>query len=233
MSSREDRGRYRGRRRAPTPPRTRYAAVVTTAFLGAGVVALGTAAAFSDHAPDPGNLTAAGSVTSADFADRQATLDRATRGDNRADAVPGVDQVAPDFWVLPLKSYTVSTPFGPRWELGNQGVDLGADEGTPYLAAHAGTVVLARYMGGYGYVVEIDTGNGTTLLYGHSSALLVREGQKVEAGQVLGFTGNTGYSATAPHLRFEVRQHGQAINPVDFLSTKGVDIKSMTQPIDG
>jgi murein DD-endopeptidase MepM/ murein hydrolase activator NlpD len=195
------------------------------------VVALGTAAAFSDHATDPVNLTAAGSVTSSDLADRQATQDRATRGDNRADAVPGVDQLAPDFWVLPLKNYTVSAPFGPRWELGNQGVDLTIGEGTPYVAAHAGTVVFARSMGGYGLTVEIATGNGTTLVYAHSSALLVREGQKVEAGQVLGFTGNTGYSTT-PHLRFEVRQHGQPINPVSFLLTKGVDIASKTQSID-
>ena len=233
MSSREDRGRYRGRRRAPTPPRTRYAAVVTTAFLGAGVVALGTAAAFSGNATtDPVNLAAAGSVTSTDLADRQATLDRATRGDNRTDAGPGVDQLAADFWVLPLKNYSVSAPFGPRWETSTLGVDLATSEGTPYVAAHAGTVVLARPMGGYGYTVEIDTGNGTTLVYGHSSALLVREGQKVEAGQVLGFTGNTGYSTT-PHLRFEVRQRGQAIDPVSFLFTKGVDINSKTQSVDG
>src|SRR5262244_4015669 len=59
VSSREDRGRYRGRRRAPTPPRSRYAAVVTTAFLGAGVVALGSASAFGDNnAADPATLAA-------------------------------------------------------------------------------------------------------------------------------------------------------------------------------
>jgi murein DD-endopeptidase MepM/ murein hydrolase activator NlpD len=235
VSSREDRGRYRGRRRAPTPPRSRYAAVVTTAFLGAGVVALGTAAAFPDHTADPAALTAAnasGSVTSTDLSDRQATLDRATRGDNRTDAASTVDQMAPDIWLLPLKNYTVSSPYGLRWGVIHPGVDLAVMEGTPYVAAHSGTVILARFEGGYGYAIEIDCGNGTTLVYGHSSALLVHEGQKVEAGQVIGLTGDTGYS-TGPHLHFEVRQNGDAINPLPFLLSKGVDVVNKTDALDG
>jgi murein DD-endopeptidase MepM/ murein hydrolase activator NlpD len=201
--------------------------------MGAGVVALGTAAAFPDHATDPGALTAAGAITSTDLSDRQASLDRATRGDNRTDAASTtVDQLAPDFWLLPLKNYTVSpSAYGPRWGLTQPGVNLTANEGTPFVAAHAGTVVLARAAGGYGLAIEIDTGNGTTLVYGHASALLVREGQKVEAGQVIGFTGTTGYT-TVPQLYFEVRQHGQATNPVSFLLAKGVDIANKTQSVD-
>ena len=235
MSSREDHGRYRGRRRAPTPPRSRYAAVVTTAFLGAGAIALGTAAAFPDNATDPTALTAAsasGAVSSNDVADRQATLDRATRGDDRAGTPSTVDQFAPDIWLLPLKNYSVSSPYGPRWGAIHRGVDLAVPEGTPYMAAHAGTVVIARAMGGYGWMIEIDCGNGVTTVYGHSSVLLVHEGQKVEAGQVIGLTGNTGYS-TGPHLHFEVRQSEQAIDPVPFLLTKGVDVANKTQAIDG
>ena len=87
-------------------------------------------------------------------------------------------------------------------------------------------------MGGYGWMIEIDCGNGVTTVYGHSSVLLVHEGQKVEAGQVIGLTGNTGYS-TGPHLHFEVRQSEQAIDPVPFLLTKGVDVANKTQAIDG
>lgn len=235
MSSREDRGRYRGRRRAPTPPRSRYAAVVTSAFLGAGVVALGTAAAFPNNAAtDPGALTAAsanGAISTTDLSDRQATLDRATRGDNRTDAAATtLDQVAPDVWLLPLKNYTVTSPFGLRWGVIHPGVDLAINEGTPYVAAHSGTVILARFEGGYGYAIEIDCGNGTTVVYGHSSALLVHEGQKVEAGQVIGLTGNTGYS-TGPHLHLEIRQNGQAINPVPYLLAKGVDINAKTDAL--
>jgi murein DD-endopeptidase MepM/ murein hydrolase activator NlpD len=238
VSSREDHGRYRGRRRAPTPPRSRYAAVVTSAFLGAGVVALGTAAAFPGNATDPAALTAAsanGSVTSTDLSDRQASLDRATRGDNRTDATNAaatLDQVAPDVWLLPLKNYTVTSPFGLRWGTLHPGVDLAISEGTPYVAVHSGTVILARAEGGYGFAIEIDCGDGTTVVYGHSSVLLVHEGQKVEAGQVIGLTGNTGYT-TGPHLHLEIRQNGQAVNPVPYLLGKGVDINAKTDALTG
>jgi murein DD-endopeptidase MepM/ murein hydrolase activator NlpD len=195
------------------------------------VVALGAAAAFPDQSTDPAALTASGSVSSTDLADRQTTLDRATRGDNRPGAVSTVDQTAPDFWLLPVKNYTVSPPFGLHSGQTSSGVDLAVSEGTPYVAAHSGTVVLARHAGGYGYTIEIDAGNGTTLVYGHSSALLVREGQRVDVGQVIGLTGNTGYT-TGPTLRFEVRQHGQALDAMAFLLTKGVDIANQSQAID-
>jgi murein DD-endopeptidase MepM/ murein hydrolase activator NlpD len=232
VSSREDHGRYRGRRRAPTPPRSRYAAVVTTAFLGAGVVALGTASAFGDTATEPAALTAAsatGSVSTTDLADRQATLDRATRGDNRDAST--VDQLA-DFWVLPLNSYTVAAQFGVHSGTVHPGVDLAVPEGTPYVAAHAGTVVLARFAGGNGYEIVIDGGNGLQTIYGHSSALLVREGQRVEAGQVIGLSGNSGY-CFSPRLLFGIQQNGRAIDPAAFLLTKGVDLAHATQAIDG
>jgi murein DD-endopeptidase MepM/ murein hydrolase activator NlpD len=234
VSSREDHGRYRGRRRAPTPPRARYAAVVTTAFVGAGVVALGTAAAMPDMKTD--STTLAANATSAAFgatdgATRQASLDRANRSDDRTAAATTLDQLAPDLWLLPLKNYTVSSPFGNRWGTLHPGVDLAANEGTPYFAAHSGIVKLARYAGGYGNCIEIDTGNGITLVYGHSSALLVHEGQRVEAGDVIGLVGNTGYSF-GDHLHFEVQQHGSAINPVPFMLAHGVDIANRTQAVD-
>jgi len=195
------------------------------------VVALGTASAFPDHATDPAALTAAsasGAVSTADLADRQATLDRATRSDRTGT----VDQLAPEFWLLPLKNYTVSSPFGTRMGTIHPGVDLAVAEGTPFVAAHSGTVVLARFTGGYGYQIVIDAGNGITTIYGHSSALLVREGQKVEAGQVIGLSGCTGY-ALLPQLYFEVRQGGKSVDPVPFLLSKGVDLANKTQSVDG
>jgi murein DD-endopeptidase MepM/ murein hydrolase activator NlpD len=197
------------------------------------VVALGTATAFGDTATDPAALTAAsatGAVSTTDLADRQATLDRATRGDNRTDAASTVDQLA-DFWVLPLNSYTFSTPFGVHSGTIHPGVDLAVPEGTAYVAAHAGTVVLARFAGGNGYEIVIDGGNGIRTIYGHSSALLVREGQKVEAGQVIGLSGNSGYSL-GPRLLFGIEQNGNAVDPVTFLLTKGVDIANKTQAVD-
>ena len=233
MSSREDRGRYRGRRRAPTPPRSRYAAVVTTAFLGAGVVVLGAAAALPDNSTDPAALAAANAsgLSAADLADRSAAQARAARSDDRAGAVSTVDQIAPDIWLLPANNYTVSSPFGLRWNTLHPGTDLALAEGTPFFAAHAGTVVLARSYGGYGMCIEIDTGNGITTVYGHASSLLVHEGQKVDAGQVIGLVGNTGFSF-GPHLHFEVRQGDKAIDPVPFMLTKGVDILNKSQAVD-
>src|SRR6266700_6486794 len=113
VSSREDRGRYRGRRRAPTPPYTRYAVVVTGAFLGAGVVATGAGAALTGTTGDSG-LTAAsasGAVTTADLGARQAAADRANRAADRANpAAP--DAVDANLWLLPLRNYTVAAPFG-------------------------------------------------------------------------------------------------------------------------
>jgi murein DD-endopeptidase MepM/ murein hydrolase activator NlpD len=206
--------------------------VVTTAFVGAGVVALGTAASMPDmHAdgPDLGPASISSAAFTAGGTDRQATLDRASRSDGRA-AAATQDQAAPDLWLLPLKSYTVSTPFDQTGDL--DGIDLVAHEGTPYFAAHSGIVKLARYDGAYGYCVVIDAGNGISLVYAHSSQLLVHEGQQVSAGDPLGLVGSTGYSFTT-HLHFEVQQHGTPINPAPFLLAHGVDLTNGTQAVDG
>jgi murein DD-endopeptidase MepM/ murein hydrolase activator NlpD len=197
------------------------------------VVALGAAAAFPDNSADPATLSASasGAASTTDLADRQSTLDRATRGDGRTVDASTVDSIGSDLWLLPVQNYTIASPYGSHWGTAQPGVDLSVSEATPYVAAHAGTVVLARFAGGYGYAIEIDCGDGTTLVYGHSSALLVQEGQKVEAGQVIGLTGNTGYS-TSPQLHFEVLQNGNPVNPLPFLLAKGVDIANKTQAID-
>lgn len=96
------------------------------------------------------------------------------------------------------------------------GVDLGAAAGTPIRAAAAGTVVVAGPMGGYGNAVDIRHADGTTTRYAHQSRLLVRAGQQVAAGQVIGLVGSTGAS-TGPHLHFEVRTSAGAIDPVAWL----------------
>ena len=86
------------------------------------------------------------------------------------------------------------------------GVDIAAPEGSTFRAARPGRVVFAGERGGYGTAVELDHGDGVTTLYAHASALLVREGDRVAAGQPIGQVGTTG-RATGPHLHFEVR-HG-------------------------
>jgi murein DD-endopeptidase MepM/ murein hydrolase activator NlpD len=234
VSSREDRGRYRGRRRAPAPPRTRYAAVGLTAFVGAGVVALGTAAALPGTSSDSTGLTAAsasGAFTASDLADRQATADRANRATDRANPA-ALDNADTGLWLLPLRAYTVATPFGAHGASAHPGMILAAREGAPFVASHAGTVVLARWAGGTGNTVVIDVGNGTRIVYGNSARLMVKEGQHVEAGDVIGLVGSTGY-AFGSQLFYQVERNGAAIDPVGFMLARGVDLAKATQAIDG
>ncbi len=94
----------------------------------------------------------------------------------------------------------------------HQGLDVSAARGTPVKAAYGGTVLFAGWYGGYGKLVILDHGQGTSTLYGHLSAILVSPGQRVPQGHVIGRVGSTGYS-TGPHLHFEVRQNGKPVDP--------------------
>lgn len=100
--------------------------------------------------------------------------------------------------------------------LPHEGIDLSAPRGTPILAAANGRVIYAGRRAGYGLMVEIDHGYGYTTLYGHASKLLVREGQKVERGDVIAQVGSTGI-ATSSHLHYEVRVGGKPVNPLNFI----------------
>lgn len=96
------------------------------------------------------------------------------------------------------------------------GTDFGAPSGTPILAADSGVVVSAGWRNGYGNAVLIDHGNGLATLYAHQSRLAVSGGQSVAQGDVIGYVGSTGNS-TGPHLHFEVRKGGTAVNPMSYL----------------
>jgi len=221
VSSRKERDRYVGRRRVPTPPRSRYTAVATTALFGAGIVALATAAAMPDiKSSDPAGLSSiSGSSLSSSRLDASY---KASRTDTRATTLAAPNP-ALDVWRLPMVSYTVGHPFGARGGELRQGVDLMAPVGTGVYAAHGGTVTLARWYGGYGYAVIIDVGNGVQLVYGHASKLMVTEGQHIDSGQLVALSGNSGYSFT-PHVHFEVRVNGTAVNPVQYMLDHGVSI---------
>ncbi|MCR4266489.1 M23 family metallopeptidase [Nitratireductor sp. ZSWI3] len=123
----------------------------------------------------------------------------------------------------PAPGARVSSTFGTRRDpfLGrpahHTGVDFRAQRGTAVHATGAGTVIKAGWNGGYGRMVEIDHGDGLTSRYAHMSRILVREGQAVSAGTVVGKVGSTGRS-TGPHLHYEVRNSGTAVNPSRFLS---------------
>ena len=229
LSSEPD--RYRGRRRVPTPPRSRYAVVVTSAFVGAGMVALGAATSMPDAQDiNPSVLQDLqdAAVTANGLAERSSENDRASRSDDRGPALAElpaeVDET--DVWALPLDDYQFTSPFGMRWSELHAGIDLAAPEGTPYKAVHGGTVISAGYSGGYGYAVTVRNEDGTETIYGHSRRVLVQKGQQVEAGQVLGEVGNTGYTF-GNHLHIEIHVQGNRnpTDPVPVMRAHGIDIK--------
>lgn len=99
----------------------------------------------------------------------------------------------------------------------HRGIDLAIASGTPIYASQSGTVTIASYTGGYGNLVEINHGNGLTTRYGHCLSLKVKRGQKVQKGELIALVGSTGVS-TGPHVHFEVRKGGTAVNPLNYLS---------------
>ncbi|KYZ75250.1 hypothetical protein AXX12_13905 [Anaerosporomusa subterranea] len=98
----------------------------------------------------------------------------------------------------------------------HQGVDIAVETGTPVVATANGVVTKSGWTGGYGNLVQIDHGNGMETLYGHNSQLAVSVGQKVKKGQVIAYVGSTGVS-TGPHIHYEVRVNGTAVNPMRFM----------------
>ncbi len=122
--------------------------------------------------------------------------------------------------ILALKPVVgpVSSDYGPRQlkferrARPHTGIDFRAAPGAPVVAAGAGTVVFAGWRGAYGRAVAIDHGGGLTTLYGHMQATLVKPGQRVPAGGLIGRVGNTGRS-TGPHLHFEVRIRNLPMDP--------------------
>lgn len=98
----------------------------------------------------------------------------------------------------------------------HSGVDFGGGYGAPVYAAGSGTVIAASTRGGYGNCVIIDHGNGLSTVYGHLSRIMVSEGQTVTSHQRVGSIGASGL-ATGPHLHFEVRIGGRAVNPMGYL----------------
>ncbi|WP_422773243.1 M23 family metallopeptidase [Plantactinospora sp. WMMC1484] len=234
LSSEPD--RYRGRRRVPTPPRSRYAAVVTTAFVGAGVVALGAGALPDAKAVSPSALAdlEKAAATSEDLSARaaDAETERASRTDEREDGLASTLAAAPEVWRLPLEEYHFTSPYGMKWNKLHAGIDLAAVEGTPYNAVHAGTVTKAGWYGGYGYCVIVQHPDGTESIYGHSSKLLVSEGQEVKAGDPLGLVGNTGHSYGS-HLHLELHVNGKPTDPIPYLRDRGVDIQLQVDDLYG
>jgi lipoprotein NlpD len=106
--------------------------------------------------------------------------------------------------------------YGVRGGKRHDGIDISAPEGTPVVAAAAGTVLYAGEQAGYGQIVILQHEGGLVTLYAHNSRLLVAEGERVRQGQPIARVGQTGRT-TGPHLHFEVREGTRPKNPLLFL----------------
>ncbi|MBX3597170.1 MAG: peptidoglycan DD-metalloendopeptidase family protein [Rhizobiaceae bacterium] len=125
-------------------------------------------------------------------------------------------------FINPAPTRSVSSQFGVRTDplLGtpamHSGIDFRAPSGAPVVATAYGVVSEAGWNGGYGKMVEVKHTNGFTTRFAHLSAISVNIGDKVKPGDVLGAVGSTGRS-TGPHIHYEIRQNGLAVNPAKFL----------------
>lgn len=111
----------------------------------------------------------------------------------------------------------VNSKFGWRDGRMHKGIDINLHKGDPIVAAFDGMVRIAHLKGAYGNVIIIRHYNGLETVYAHLSKIKVKPGQVVLAGQLIGLGGNTGRSS-GPHLHFEVRFKGQALNPSSIIS---------------
>ncbi len=111
----------------------------------------------------------------------------------------------------------INSPFGPRWGKFHAGIDIGSPHYQEVIAAADGEVIYANETwGALGKAVVLQHGRGLRTVYAHLSIIIAREGDTVRQGQPIGGVGDTG-RATGPHLHFEVRRNGMALNPEDYL----------------
>jgi murein DD-endopeptidase MepM/ murein hydrolase activator NlpD len=123
----------------------------------------------------------------------------------------------------PIEDAELTSPFGNREDpiTGHRafhaGLDFAAGPGTPIHAAAGGRIAFAGFRSDFGWMVEIDHGNGLTTRYAHASRLVVQPDALVMPGEVIALSGSTGRS-TGPHLHFEVLQHGEPTDPRHYLA---------------
>lgn len=131
-------------------------------------------------------------------------------------------------WPLPAANNVITCPYGMRKHpiTGvrklHTGIDLRATTGTKVYASNGGTVTTSAYSSAWGNYIIISHGGGLTTLYAHLSRRSVSKGDKVKRGDIIGYTGNTGYS-TGPHLHFEINKNGTPYNPLTEF--KGFTVK--------
>ena len=139
-----------------------------------------------------------------------------TGGGGASNTVNGVT------WIVPCKYKRVSSAYGWRihpvygYKKFHYGIDLAANKGTPIVASRSGKVIKATYDKSAGYFVTIDHGDGYSSKYLHMTHYIVKKGDYVSAGQVIGYVGSTGAS-TGPHLHFGIMYKGEHVNPANYI----------------
>jgi len=145
---------------------------------------------------------------------------------------PGGDVMAQLAGAWPARG-EVTSHFGPRTllpgEQHHSGIDIAVPIGTPVQATADGIVQFVGNTDGYGVRVEIRHADGTVTLYAHLSEALVQPGQRVVKGETIGKSGNTGAS-TGPHLHYEIRRNGQAVDPWPIMSAQPVPAPHVHSP---
>jgi murein DD-endopeptidase MepM/ murein hydrolase activator NlpD len=142
-------------------------------------------------------------------ANAQVTATIQSAGSTSYDSTPSASGL-----IWPVSGPVVSG-FGMRWGRMHTGIDIAVGYGTPIVASASGNVIFAGWMGGYGNFVIVDHGGGLSTAYAHQSSIAVGGGS-VSQGQVLGYVGCTGH-CFGPHLHFEVRINGSAVDPLGYL----------------
>jgi murein DD-endopeptidase MepM/ murein hydrolase activator NlpD len=127
-------------------------------------------------------------------------------------------------FTFPLKTNVVNSDFGWRRSRFHSGIDLDLETGDEVVASFDGIVKKADYLSGYGNLVVLKHFNGLETYYAHLSKIKVAEGDTLNAGEILGLGGSTGRS-TGPHLHFEIRYRGAAIDPKNIVDFKAADLK--------
>ena len=122
----------------------------------------------------------------------------------------------PPTYIKPITGGTLTSTFKWRWGRMHKGIDWAVPKGTAVRASCGGTVVSAGWSGGYGNCITICHPDGKQTRYGHLSKILVSAGQKVDQGQKIALSGNTGRS-TGPHVHFEILVNGTQVNPLKYL----------------
>ena len=151
-----------------------------------------------------------------DLQAQSAALAAKIRSAQSSAVIPGpTGEASAAGFVWPVHGVLTST-FGWRWGRMHEGIDIAAGTGTPVVAAASGTVIIAGWMGGYGNLVVVDHGGGISTAYGHNTSVTVGVGQRVAQGQLIAYVGSTGNS-TGPHVHFEVRVNGGAVDPMGYL----------------